>query len=161
MNKLKVLFVCLGNICRSPMAEGSFAELLSSAGLKQQVDTDSAGLHDQFHGQPADDRAQRAARSHHLDISRHRAREICDQDFEAYDYLLAVDQETHARLRGRCPAPLHHKIHLLLEFAQNTQARDVPDPYYGEQHDFDLALELIEQGTQGLLQHIQKHHWSK
>lgn len=142
------------------MAEGSFAALLSSAGLTGRVNTGSAGLHDQFHGQPPDERAQRTARNYHIDISRHRAREICSQDFEAYDYVLPVDRETHTRLRDRCPASHHHKIRLLLDFAQDTRECDVPDPYYGEQRDFDAALELIEQGVQGLLKYLQKHHCS-
>jgi protein-tyrosine phosphatase len=158
VKKPSVLFVCLGNICRSPLAAGSFAALLSAAGLTGRVNIGSAGLHDQFHGQPPDARAQRTARHHHIDISRHRAREIRSQDFEAYDYVLPVDREAHARLRARCPASLHRKIRLLLDFAQDSRGCDVPDPYYGDQHDFDVALELIEQGVQGLLRYIQKHH---
>lgn len=142
------------------MAEGSFAALLESAELAAQVVSGSAGLHDQFHGQPADERAQRSARKHHIDLSGHRAREICGQDFNAYDYVLPVDRQTYAQLQARCPPSLQHKIHLLLDFAQDAQERDVPDPYYGDQHDFEAAFELIEQGTRGLLQYLQEHYCS-
>lgn len=139
------------------MAEGAFSALLSAAGLTERIGIGSAGLHDQFHGQPPDARAQRAARKHHIDISSHRARQICSQDFEAYDYILPVDRETHARLQAQCPATLQHKIRLLLDFAQDTRQRDVPDPYYGDQRAFDVALALVKQGARGVLRHIQEH----
>ncbi|MGF1613882.1 MAG: low molecular weight protein-tyrosine-phosphatase [Gammaproteobacteria bacterium] len=159
MEKLKVLFVCLGNICRSPMAEGVLRTWLESAGLADRVDTDSAGLHDQFRGQPPDARAQRAVQKHDIDISRHRARQIRSQDFATCDYVVAVDRETQAQLHAQCPANLHDKIGLLLDFARDSRECDVPDPYYGVQRNFDAALELIEQGTRGLLRHIQEHHF--
>lgn len=158
MKKLKILFVCLGNICRSPMAEGALSVLLDSAGLAEWVDVDSAGLHSHFHGQPPDERARRAASRHQIDISGHRAREISRQDFEAYDWVLAVDRDTLTQLQFRCPANLQHKIRLLLNFTPTARRYDVPDPYYGEQQDFDAALELIEEGVRGLFRYIQERH---
>ncbi len=152
---IRVLFVCMGNICRSPTAEGIFRAMVEGAGLDHCVEIDSAGTHSYHVGEPPDSRAQAAARERGVDIGNLRARKFQKGDFEDFDYVLAMDRRNHAILLGLCPPERMDRLHLFLSFAAETLVRDVPDPYYGNVDRFDRVLDLVEQGAAGLLAEIQ------
>lgn len=166
---VRVLFVCLGNICRSPTAEGIFRALVEQAGLEDSIDIESAGT-GAFHiGQGADPRSVEAARSRGYDLSRHRARQVCIDDFDAFDYVLAMDLENLRALqdlrelrkvrsakRGE-GAPLA-QIGLFLDFAPQAAVREVPDPYYRRNDGFAVVIDMIEDASRGLLDHIRSRH---
>jgi len=153
-NKVAVLFVCMGNICRSPTAEGVFRDKVKKAALNLDIQIDSAGTHDYHIGKPPDARAQDAARKRHYDLSHLRARQVCPQDFEDFDYILAMDKDNLASLMLNCPAHLQHKVRRLLSFSQHFPDLDVPDPYYGGSSGFDHVLDMIEDAAEGLLSEI-------
>ena len=154
---IRVLFVCMGNICRSPTAEGVFRDLLRQAGLAQQVRTDSAGTHAYHIGEPPDRRTQAAALRRGVDLSDLRARKVTRSDFEHFDYVLAMDVQNHASLRELCPPERADRLRLFLEFADGP-VREVPDPYYGGARGFEQVLDLVEEGARGLLAHIRATH---
>ena len=147
----RVLFVCLGNICRSPLAEGVFRALAEEAGLADGLVIDSAGIGDWHAGDPPDPRAQAAARSRGIDIGRQRARQVRAADFAAFDLLLAMDESNAEALRAIAPAPHAHKVRLLLDYAPELGLREVPDPYYGGDGGFAHVLDLVETAAGGLL----------
>lgn len=151
---VRVLFVCLGNICRSPMAEGIFRKFIEEAGYADRVYIDSAGTHAYHVGQPPDTRAQIAAARRGVDISGLRGRRATAEDFLRFDYVLAMDQENYAHLQALCPAGQEPKLRLFLEFAVNSSERVVPDPYFGGASGFDRVLDLIEDAAQGLLAEV-------
>jgi protein-tyrosine phosphatase len=151
MTRHRILFVCLGNICRSPMAEGVFRRLVEEEGLAHRFDIDSAGLGAWHLGQAPDERAQAAARARGLDISGQSARQVAREDFDSFDLLLVMDGSNLAELRRAAPANAHAKIRPFLEFAPDAGTRDVPDPFYGDAEGFDHALDLIEAAARGLL----------
>lgn len=148
---VRVLFVCLGNICRSPMAEGVFRKLVEEAGYADHVQIDSAGTHAYHIGEPPDERAQAAAARRGVDISGLRGRQATAEDFIRFDYVLAMDHENHASLRALCPAGEEYKLRLFLEYAVKATVRSVPDPYFGGASGFNRVLDLIEDAAQGLL----------
>jgi protein-tyrosine phosphatase len=150
----RVLFVCMGNICRSPTAEGVFKRLVTNAGLDAEIESDSAGTHDYHIGDPPDGRSQSAARRRGCDLSTLRARQVAHDDFAAFDYVLAMDETNLTALRGLCPANYRERVKLFLEFAPEAGRRDVPDPYYGGAQGFEDVLDLVELAAQGLLDHI-------
>ncbi len=157
MSKTKVLFVCMGNICRSPTAEGVFRDKVKKAGLAASVQTDSAGTHGYHVGNPPDARAQEAARGRGYDLSDLRGREVCAQDFEAFDYVLAMDKDNLAILQQKCPAHLQHKVRRLLSFSRRYPNLDVPDPYYGGRAGFDMVLDMVEDAAEGLIEAINRN----
>jgi protein-tyrosine phosphatase len=152
--KVKVLFVCLGNICRSPTAEAVFRHLLARSAAGLEVEVDSAGIGDWHIGEPPDQRAQAAARRRGLDMSGIRARQIVHEDFALFDLILAMDRQNFAELRRRAPVQYRERVKLFLEFAPDVGAHDVPDPYYGGEAGFEEVLDLAEQAARGLLTHL-------
>jgi protein-tyrosine phosphatase len=155
--RVRVLMVCLGNICRSPSAHGVFEALVARAGLGDQIAVDSAGTGDWHIGASPDQRAQAAALKRGYDLSNQRARQVSDTDFERFDYLLAMDRTNLKDLRARCPQAHRNKLHLLLEFA-DTSHEAVPDPYYSGEEGFELVLDLVETACAGLLAHVRAEH---
>jgi protein-tyrosine phosphatase len=151
MAKHRLLFVCLGNICRSPMAEGAFRRVAQEEGLLDRFEIDSAGLGNWHVGQAPDTRAQAAAADRDIDISSLSARQVTPADFAHFDLLLAMDSMNHAELTELAPPDAQHKIRCFLDFAPHANTRDVPDPFYGGREGFDHALDLIEEAARGLL----------
>ena len=150
----RVLFVCMGNICRSPTAEGVFRKLLAERAPELDVDIDSAGTHGFHDGAAPDPRACRAAERRGVDLKGLRARRVTAQDFEEFDLVLAMDEQNREFLLEICPAEYRHRIRLLLEFAPHLERRDVPDPYYGGSTGFEHVLDLVEEAAAGLLEHL-------
>lgn len=151
MDKIKILFVCMGNICRSPTAEGVFRQLITDKKINHLFEIDSAGTIDYHAGSPPDLRSQKAAARRGIDISMLRARQVTINDFDYYDYILAMDRENYYQLLQLTPAKNVHKIKLFLSFAPHLEIEEVPDPYYGGANGFEYVLDIIEAGAQGLL----------
>ncbi|MBL1276440.1 MAG: low molecular weight phosphotyrosine protein phosphatase [Ectothiorhodospiraceae bacterium] len=152
---VKVLFVCMGNICRSPTAEGVFAKQVKEANLSDHIEIDSAGTHAYHIGDAPDARSQKTALNRGIDLSRLKARRAVAADFDHYDYVLAMDRDNYQRLEGLCPAGSEYKLQLFLSFAPNLEHDEVPDPYYGGSMGFERVLDMIEVASEGLLQEIQ------
>jgi protein-tyrosine phosphatase len=150
----RILFVCMGNICRSPTAEGVFRKLLAERAPELEVDIDSAGTHGYHDGAPPDPRASRAAERRGVDLKRLRARRVTERDFEEFELVLAMDEQNREFLLEVCPEGHRHKIRLLLEFAPHLERREVPDPYYGGTTGFEHVLDLVEEAAIGLLEHL-------
>jgi len=153
MNK-KILFVCMGNICRSPTAEGVFRHVVERDGLSGAIHIDSAGTHAYHIGEPPDARSLAAAAKRGYDLSELRARQVSVEDFVEFDYVLAMDLHNRELLLQRCPAEHRGKVQLFLEFAEGAAVREVPDPYYGGAQGFEEVLDLVEDAAEGLLRHI-------
>lgn len=147
-----VLFVCMGNICRSPTAEGVFRKLQREQAPQLSLRLESAGTHAYHVGEPPDERAILTAQAHGIDISQHRGRVVTRADFAAFDYILAMDRTNLARLQQQRPRAARARLHLLLEFAGTDVSDEVPDPYYGGVDGFERVLQLITRGAAGLLQ---------
>ena len=154
----RVLFVCMGNICRSPTAEVVFRHFVEHAGWSEHVLIDSAGTHDYHIGSPPDKRTQRVALQRGYDMSMLRGRQVEVTDFERFDYVLAMDHDNLAILRRLCPQDRRERLGLFLEYASRHDEREVPDPYYGGGEGFERVLDMVEDAAQGLLGHIQKKH---
>lgn len=150
----KVLFVCMGNICRSPMAEGMFRKAVREAGLDRQVEADSAGTHAYHVGSAPDPRAQQAVRKRGADISGLRGRKVADADFDSFDYILVMDGDNYSKLIERASERHHGKIRRLLSFSRKYPNLDVVDPYYGGPQGFEENLDMIEDAVQGLIREI-------
>lgn len=154
---VRVLFVCMGNICRSPTAEGVFRALVEAEGLADRMEIDSAGTHDYHIGHPPDARAQEAAARRGYDLSALRARQVTRGDFAAFDFMLAMDEHNRSLLLQQCPPQYRDRIRLFLEFAGSGTPAEVPDPYYGGPQGFEQVLDLVEKGARGLLRHIKNN----
>jgi protein-tyrosine phosphatase len=155
---IKVLFVCMGNICRSPSAQGVFETLVSQASLAEHIFTDSAGTHAYHVGEPPDSRAKQAALRRGVDLGSQRARRVSPADFAEFDYVVAMDSGNYEDLAGMCDPEYVAKLRLFLEFAPGLGVREVPDPYYGGATGFERVLDLIEEGAKGLLADIRQQH---
>ena len=148
---IKVLFVCMGNICRSPTAEGVFRHLLRENNLEDLVDVDSAGTHGYHVGEAPDQRTQRAAARRGYDLSGIRARKVAPQDLEYFDLILAMDRNSLEALLIVCPPDRADRLGLFMDYSKNFDDDEVPDPYYGLGHGFDLVLDMVEDATNGLV----------
>ena len=151
---IKVLFVCMGNICRSPTAEGVFRHVVEEAGLSMQIETDSAGTSDYQKGDPPDKRAQQAAIRRGYNLSRLKARQVRPEDFLEFDHILVMDQKNMRDLKAIYPNGAQAQIALFLDYARSAQLKEVPDPYYGGASGFELVLDLVEDAARGFLQHL-------
>lgn len=156
MTQFSVLFVCMGNLCRSPTAHAVFRQRVADAGLTGSVRIDSAGTHASPHGERPDSRAQRCARQRGYALSDLRSRPVSASDFATFDLLLALDDDNLAQLRQRCPPLLQYRLRRLTEFCLRSSSAGVPDPYYGNAQGFERVLDLIEDACDGLLAHVQQ-----
>lgn len=147
----RILMVCLGNICRSPLAQGVMEQRLRKSGLFHEIKVDSAGTHGYHVGESPDPRAMEAAARRGYDISGQRARRVRDGDFQSFDYIFAMDHENLQHLTARCPAAEAERIKLLLDYAPGADGQEVPDPYYGGEDGFEQVLDLIEAAVDGFL----------
>lgn len=154
MPSVSVLFVCTGNICRSPTAEAVVRHRLESAGLADQVHLDSAGTHGYHVGSPPDQRSQAHAARRGYDLSRLRARQVDAADFQRFDLILAMDRGHLRWLHEACPPSERHRLRLMMEFAPAPRREEVPDPYYGGPAGFELVLDCLEAAAQGLVAHL-------
>ena len=152
--KVKVLFVCMGNICRSPTAHGIFENLVNEQNLNEKIEIDSAGTINYHEGEAPDLRSQKTAKKYGLDISHLRARHINTADFAYFDYILAMDHDNFVELKARCPSAHQHKIKKFLEYNPNVIDKNVPDPYYGGPDGFDLVFQLCKSAATNLLNEI-------
>ena len=156
MKKIKVLIVCMGNICRSPTGQGVLEKLVQEAGLADRIEIDSAGTHAYHTGERPDGRATKTALKRGIDLSGQKARRVREEDFHHYDYVLAMDSNNLQDLLAICPHEHRDKVNLFLAYADDLHAQDVPDPYYGGNTGFERVLDLVEAGAQALLADIQK-----
>ncbi|MGY6276186.1 low molecular weight protein-tyrosine-phosphatase [Methylomonas sp. MgM2] len=156
MNKIKVLFVCMGNICRSPTAEGVFMSVLEAQDLVHAFTVDSAGTHAYHIGDAPDLRAQKAARERGVELKHLRARKVKGDDFENFDYILVMDGDNHAIMYNACPDDHKHKIRYFLDYAPHLQQRDVPDPYYGGSYGFERVLDMVEAASAGFIETLRR-----
>jgi protein-tyrosine phosphatase len=158
--KIEVLFVCMGNICRSPTAEAVFRDMVEKAGMGRRILIDSAGTHDYHIGKPPDARAQSAALQRGYDMSASRGRQVQSADFDRFEYVLAMDNANLDILRRLRPHDATGHLGLFLEFSTRDGEREVPDPYYGGASGFKHVLDLVEDASAGLLAHIRREHFS-
>jgi len=155
---VKVLFVCMGNICRSPTAEAVFRDLVKDRGFEDRFEIDSAGTHGYHVGHPPDQRTQQAALARNIPMDSIRSRKVEMGDFARFDYVIPMDFDNHSFLSDISPEQHSHKIRLMMSFAHETDVTEVPDPYYGGSDGFELVLDLLQESAEGLLNHcIQTH----
>ncbi|MBI5330106.1 MAG: low molecular weight phosphotyrosine protein phosphatase [Betaproteobacteria bacterium] len=154
LNKTSVLFICMGNICRSPTAEGVFRAQVKEAGLEATVEIDSAGTLGAHAGEPPDGRAREAAKDRGYDLSDLRARKVSALDFSRFDYVLAMDRDNLANLMKLCPPEYQSRVRLYLSYSRRYPNLEVPDPYYGGRLGFDQVLDMVEDAGKGLIREI-------
>ncbi len=148
----------MGNICRSPTAHGVFETLVKANGLDGVIAVDSAGTHAYHVGEQPDRRSQQTALSHGVDLSYQRARQARREDFQHFDYILAMDRDNYRNLAAICPVGMEQRLHMFLDFAQDLGEDEVPDPYYGGSNGFERVFSMVETAAFGLLQHIRRYH---
>ena len=153
---MRILFVCLGNICRSPTAEAVFRAVAAREAPELLIEVDSAGTAGYHVGEPPDLRTRQAAHRRGYDMSPLRARIVEPRDFEDFDLILAMDRENLNVLNHRAPAHARDRVRLFLEFTPDATTTEVPDPYYGGPNGFEEVLDLVEAATQGLLHHLRQ-----
>jgi protein-tyrosine phosphatase len=155
---IKVLFVCMGNICRSPTAHGVFEALVRSEGLERFIEVDSAGTHAYHVGELPDRRSQQTALRRGLDLDYQRARKVIEADMAVFDYILAMDEANLQDLKRICPDEHQEKLDLFMSFAPHFGQHEVPDPYYGGDLGFDHVFDMVEEASKGLLEALRKQH---
>jgi low molecular weight protein-tyrosine phosphatase len=153
---VRILFVCMGNICRSPLAQGVFENVLRRERLEDEVFVDSAGTGSWHVGEPPDVRAQSSARLRGLDLSSQRARRIEPEDCQNFDYILTMDEDNYQMVSSLCKGSA--VVRPFLDFATYSPEREVPDPYYGGPEGFERVLELVEEASEGLLKDVRERH---
>ena len=156
---VNVLFVCMGNICRSPTAEGVFSQLVRERGLDDRIRVDSAGTLSYHAGEAPDERAQETTLKYGIDIGQQQARQVCIEDFERFHYVLAMDDQNHMELKELCPPEKAERLHLFCDFATSIPERVVPDPYYGGEDGFDKVFRIIRLAADGLIESIIADHF--
>ncbi len=156
-SQISILFVCMGNICRSPTAEGVFRHVVEEAGFAERFLIDSAGTHAYHVGEPADRRARQAAERRGISLEGIAARRVRDEDFAGFDYIVAMDQLNQVTLVDQADTEYHDKIRLFLEYSSGDEG-DVPDPYYGGSAGFERVLDLVEEASRGLLESLRSRH---
>lgn len=152
--KVRVLFVCLGNICRSPTAHGVFESRARARGLAHRIEVDSCGTSRWHIGEPPDPRAVSEAAARGYDLNALRARQVCEDDFMSFDYILAMDRANLSDLEAFRPPQFEGHLGLFLDFASDVDVKEVPDPYHGGAEGFTRAIDLIEAASDGLLDHL-------
>ncbi len=157
---VRVLFVCMGNICRSPLAQGVFENVLRRERLEYEVLVDSAGTGSWHVGHPPDERAQRSASLRGLDISTQRARRIGPNDCQSFDYILTMDEENKRAVAALCQGSRAAEVRPFMGFASDSTETEVPDPFYGGSQGFERVLDLVEEASEGLLEDIRQRHLS-
>ena len=155
---VKVMFVCMGNICRSPTAHGVFRKLVQDEGYSGDIYIESSGTHAYHVGEPPDSRAQQTAHERGIDLSDLRGQRVRSSDFTEFDYILPMDQDNYEILVSSSPKAHQDKIRMFLSFAPAVTANDVPDPYYGGAGGFDQVFDMVEAGSRGLLDDILQKH---
>jgi protein-tyrosine phosphatase len=158
MSKVSVLFVCLGNICRSPTAHAVFRKLVEDSGLAAEIEIDSAGTAAYHVGKHPDTRSMEVARGRGIEMLDLRARKVDFGDFYAYDYILAMDDENFYNLKELALPEHHEKIQMFLDYSDEFSEREVPDPYYGGAQGFEHVFDLVDSASKGLLNHIRQNH---
>lgn len=151
---MKILMVCMGNICRSPLAEGVVRRLVDRAGMSGFIEVDSAGTLAYHAGEQPDPRAKKVAASRGYDLSGMRARRVAEDDFSHFDLVLAMDKQNLAALERVCPDAQLHKLGLFMEYAEDSGHDEIPDPYYGGPDGFERVLDMCEAAAQGLIASI-------
>jgi protein-tyrosine phosphatase len=154
---VRVLFVCMGNICRSPLAQGVFEELVRHEGLEGEISVDSAGTHSYHIGEAPDPRAQERARRRGLNLSSQRARRITPEDCKEFNYILTMDEENHRTVAALCRRG-GVEVRPFLYYAPNRVETEVPDPYFGGKEGFERVMDLVEEASKGLLENIRRQH---
>lgn len=150
----KVLFICMGNICRSPSAEAVFKKMVKAKGADGEFVIDSAGTHSYHIGSKPDKRSMRVALKRGIDMQHLRARQVAAEDFNRFDYLVTMDEANQQNLRQMFPNASHDKVVAMMSFAKGSNYDEVPDPYYGEGDGFELVLDLLENASKGLIEYI-------
>jgi len=152
--------VCMGNICRSPVAQGVLEALLAGSPLAGRVEVDSAGTHAYHVGSPPDPRARQVAADRGVQLGAQRARKLEAEDFERFDYLIAMDEDNFELLLELCPGEhLRPRLRLLMDFAKGSSNRSVPDPYYGSRLGFERVFDMVEEAAAGLLTYLEREHF--
>ncbi|MGM0566309.1 MAG: low molecular weight protein-tyrosine-phosphatase [Bacteroidota bacterium] len=154
--KINVLFVCLGNICRSPSGEAVFTKMVQDAGLQDSISVDSAGIIDYHEGNPADERMQQHAEKRDYNLTSISRPVSPAKDARHFDYIIAMDTQNFQDLKALLPKEHHHKIHLMNDFSENNKGKSVPDPYFGGSEGFELVLDMLEDACRGLLKDVKQ-----
>ena len=157
---ISVVFVCMGNICRSPTAEGVFRHVVKKRNLQDQIKIDSAGTHAYHIGEPPDSRSQATAKSQGVDLSAQRARKVEADDFERFDYVIAMDRSNYENLKELASQNQQEKLHLFMDFTSEWDNTEVPDPYYGGSDGFKNVFDMVKSASEGLLGNIIKNDLS-
>ena len=158
MKKVSVLFVCMGNICRSPTAEGVFRHLVRQEKLEDVILIDSAGTHAYHIGNPPDNRALVVGERRGIELHDLRARRVSPEDFDLFDYVLAMDRDNYENLSAICPSGYETRLRMFMDYAPHLQIPEVPDPYYGGASGFERVFDMVEEAARGLLEEIRSKH---